>query len=68
MTICSHVKDKCCSLSDEIKISKLWQERTYPLMTSYIDTSVYIMGRIIKVYDDLLEIDPRELSLKYIQE
>ena len=37
MKICPHIKDKCCTIADEIWISKLWKNRTKALIGDKID-------------------------------
>ena len=66
MHICGNVKDKCCSIADEFKISKLWKERTEVLMTSHIDICLYYLRRIFETFNDIREMDPLDMTTKSI--
>lgn len=37
MKVCGNVKDRCCSVADEIKITKLWNERAMPMLDAHGD-------------------------------
>ena len=37
MNICGQIRDKCCTLSDELKITKLWSQKTGPILMQHID-------------------------------
>lgn len=66
MLLCGHVHDKCCSVADEIKISKLWSHNTKPLLSSYVDGSIYYISRIMNQFWELAKLDPRAMNLKYL--
>ena len=66
MSICGQIHDKCCTVGDEIKISKLWHGRTKPLLDAHIDSSISYLHRITKMYDFMAKIDIRKMSLKYV--
>lgn len=66
MLLCGHVHDKCCSVADEIKISKLWSHNTKPLLSSYVDGSIYYISRIMSQFWQMAKLDPRAMNLKYI--
>lgn len=67
MLLCGHVKDKCCTLVDEIKIQKMWLHQTEPFLTSYYDQVVLNLERIIISFDVIAQLDPRLMNLKYLQ-
>jgi len=66
MRVCGNVKDRCCTVGDEIKIAKLWNERAKPLLDAYNDEYMSFMGKIINKYWSLMAIDPRYTILSYV--
>ena len=65
MEICGHVLDKCCSIYDEIRIYKYWNEYTKPMMdTRTHDYMLYTYG-ITKQWFKMMRIDPQLIVLKY---
>ena len=65
MKICGNVHDKCCTLSDEIKMSKMWNDRILPMLDEHSDAFVHFISKILKLNRSLLKIDPRQIVLKY---
>ena len=49
MKICPQVKDKCCTIADEIWISKLWKNWTKALIGDKIDQ---IINMATNIFDD----------------
>lgn len=43
MKVCGHVKDRCCTIGDEIKIAKLWNERAKGLLDAHNDEYMTLM-------------------------
>lgn len=66
MKICEHVRDKCCTSIDEMVISKMWLQRTQPLINSYHDQTILYTRKIMEMFDRVALIDPREMSVKYL--
>lgn len=66
MKICGQVKDRCCTVGDEIKIAKLFNERAKPLLDVHNDEFMTFMGKIVNKYWTLMAIDPRYTILSYI--
>lgn len=66
MTICGNVHDKCCTIADEIKISKLWNFRVAPMLDTYGDEYMGYLRKIMMFYWQLMDIDPRLIVLKYV--
>ena len=66
MTVCGNVHDKCCTIADEIKISKLWNFRVAPMLDTYGDEYMGYLRKIMMFYWQLMNIDPRLIILKYI--
>jgi hypothetical protein len=67
MKVCGNVHDKCCTIADEIKISKLWNFRVAPILDSYNDEHMSYLRKIMLNYYDLMNIDPRLIVMKYVQ-
>ena len=67
MKICGGVRDKCCTVVDEIKIQKFWKSRTHPLLQGNADNSIMFMRKIFEQFKHLGDLDPRFMTLKYIQ-
>ena len=65
MKICGNVHDKCCTLADEIKISKMWNNRVLPMLDERSDAYVDFVSKIVFMNHNLLKIDPRKIILKY---
>lgn len=65
MLLCQQVHDKCCSVSDEIRISKLWNESTKPILSSYMDEVIFYIDKVMDQFNQLMTIDPRSMNLKY---
>lgn len=47
MKICANVKDRCCTVADEIKISKLWNERAKPMLDVHGDEVMEYTKKIV---------------------
>lgn len=67
MKICGHVRDKCCTLIDEMIISKSWVHRTEPLIAAYHDQTILYTRKIMEMFNRIAKIDPREMSVKYMR-
>lgn len=65
MTICPHVKDRCCTFPDEIKILKLWQVRTQPLMNTHADVTVQTLNIILNIFGRMRTMNPGNFNLKF---
>ena len=66
MKVCGHIKDKCCTVTDEIKITKLWNSYTMPFLMRYSGEYSAAMQQIVQSYYKLMKIDPRLIMLKYV--
>lgn len=65
MYLCSYVKDKCCSIADEIKISKFWRDRTLPVLNQHVDEVLYLIGRLIEIFRSFINLNPADINVKY---
>ncbi len=66
MKVCGAIHEKCCTIDDEIKISKMWNNRMLPVLDSYSDQYMTFMMKIVKAYWEMMKIDPRMIVLKYV--
>ena len=67
MHLCPNVQTKCCTVYDEIKISKIWKNRTLALLSQHNDQSVYFMSQIMNSFYQFGYYDLGDMNLKYIQ-
>lgn len=66
MNVCGHVIDKCCTLSDEIRIYQYWNSYTKPILHKHISEYVRYTTGIIRMFWRLMEINPQLIMLKHI--
>ncbi len=66
MKICGNVIDKCCTIADEIKISKMWNSRIAPMLDAHNDEYIGYLKNILIKFEDLMQVDPRMIVLKYV--
>lgn len=66
MKVCGHVKDRCCSIADEIKIAKLWNNRAKPVLDAHGDEYMLYIKKTLETYWELMAIDPRYTILSYV--
>lgn len=66
MKVCGPIKDKCCTVTDEIKITKLWNTYTLPFLARYGADYMTAMQQIIDSFFTLMRFDPRLIMLKYV--
>ena len=65
MEVCRHVHEKCCTLIDEIRIYKYWNEYSKPIIDSRThDYMLYTRG-ILQQFNKMMELDPQLIILKY---
>lgn len=66
MKICPHVRDKCCNIADEIRISKMWKKRTRPLLTDKIDGVIKTIYNTFNEFAYIQKLDPSLMAVKYV--
>ena len=67
MHVCVYVRDKCCTIPDEIKILKYWQSNTKPQLDRFYSLYLSTMNLIVKNFIRLMKADPRLMVLKHVQ-
>ena len=67
MTICPDVREKCCSIADEIRIVKLWKERTKPLLDAHFDQVLFLADKITKIFLKLSKLTPEDMEVKILK-
>jgi hypothetical protein len=66
MKLCGHVNDRCCTISDEIKLSKLWNYRTLPLLQRHRERTVDHISQITHYFYNLTALDPQMILVKHL--
>ena len=66
MYVCGHVHDKCCSIYDEIRIHKYWNEYTKPIIDMRVHDYMLYTRKIIESFRDLMDMDPQLMILKHV--
>ena len=65
MDVCRNVLDKCCSLYDEVRIYKFWNEYTKPVLDTRLHSYMTYTRGIVRQFNSILNIDPQLMVLKY---
>lgn len=65
LTICPFVKDRCCSIADEIKIVKFYKEGTAVLLESHQSSFYSLLTRLFGLMDEFKLIDPMQMNIRY---
>ena len=66
MNVCGQVVDKCCTVSDEIRIYQYWNTYTKPNLHRHVaDYTRYTTG-IIRMFWRLMELNPQLIVLKHV--
>lgn len=66
MKVCGPIKDKCCTVTDEIRITKYWSTYTSPFLMRHASDYMAVMNQIVQSFFTLMRIDPRLIMLKYV--
>lgn len=67
MHVCGYVIDKCCTVSDEIAVYRMWNDYTKPIVDIRVDeTMTYAFG-IARMFYKLMALDPQLIVLKFIE-
>ena len=66
MFICGHVRNKCCTLYDEVKIHKYWNEYTKPILDLRAHNFMLYTKKIIDNFHKLMSMDPQLMVLKHV--
>ena len=64
MNVCPFVRERCCTLYDEIKISHLWRSRSRAMLQRHKDRTYYNVKTLIDYFDKLTSIDPLMIIVK----
>ena len=59
MKLCAHVHERCCTISDEIKLTKLWNHRSLPLLQRHKERVFDNMMQISNFFFNMTAIDPK---------
>lgn len=66
MDICGHVIDKCCTVSDEVRIYQYWNAYTKPTLARRVNDYLRYATSIIRMFYRLMELNPQLIVLKYV--
>lgn len=66
MKVCPFVQDKCCTVADEIRMTKLWKERTEPFIKTRYAALAEQMSRIVDTFWPMMSIDIELMILKNV--
>jgi hypothetical protein len=66
MKVCPSVQDRCCSVTDEVTISKFWNDKTKPLLNTMTDKIVKNMWLTIQYYKNITLMDPQLIMVKHL--
>ena len=59
MKLCPHVHERCCTIPDEIKLTKLWNQRSLPLLQRHRERVFDNMLQILNFFNNMTAIDPK---------
>lgn len=66
MKLCPQIKDKCCTIVDEIRIQKFWNLRAEPFLGQYYDQVILTTSSLMDLFDKIIKIDPRHMNIKFL--
>lgn len=66
MKVCPFVQEKCCTISDEIRITKFWKEKSEPLVKARSSAVNEQMSRIIDMFWPIMSLDIELMILKKV--
>ena len=64
MVICGNITENCCSMSDEIRIYRLWKRFSMLQITKHIDQLMRNYMTLFAYHDELLNIDFDKIEVK----
>lgn len=65
MKVCTFVKDKCCTIADEIKLTNYWLLRSEPLVSARASLVGLYLRKAVEAFTDVMAFDPQDIILKY---
>ena len=66
MSVCRHITDKCCTISDEIRIYQYWNKYTKPILHRHVSDYMRYTSGIVRMFWEVMEINPQLIMLKHI--
>lgn len=66
MKVCPFVQDKCCTVADEVRITKFWKERSEPIINARYAAVIEQISRIVDSFWPMMSIDIELLVLKKV--
>ena len=65
MKVCTAVKDKCCTIADEVKLTNFWMQRSEPMLSARASLVGLYLRRALESFNDVMEFDPKDIIFKY---
>lgn len=66
MHVCGYVRDKCCTIADEIRLHKFWNDYSKPIVDERVSEYMSFVNGIVRQFYKLMAIDPQLIVLKYV--
>lgn len=66
MKVCPNVQDRCCSINDEITISKFWRDTTQPLLNTNSDKIIKSIWLTTQYFRNITNLDPQLIMIKHL--
>lgn len=66
MKVCPFVQEKCCTISDEIRITKFWKEKSEPMIKARGSAVTEQISRIIDLFWPMMSLDIELMILKKV--
>ena len=65
MKVCPMVRERCCSLSDEIIIQSLWNTRSKIMLNRHRDKCIQNIIKTIDYFSNITQFDPKLIMVKH---
>lgn len=65
MEVCGNVIDKCCTVSDEIRISEFWNKNIRPRVDTHGSNVMLYINSTFRIFQKLMDLDPQLMVLKF---
>lgn len=66
MKVCPSVIDRCCSVTDEVTISRLWNDKTLPQLNTATERIMKNMWLTIQYHKNITLMDPGLIMVKHL--
>ena len=66
MHVCTFVKDKCCTVADEVRLSHFWNLHSEPLLDARASLIMMYVRKSVEAFWEIMRLDPLDIILKYV--